>query len=429
MHAITKRLLTVLLSLCLLLSVGAAVPILASAEDAVISKVLTTLSSTPVALMDPSQITVATSTDGCSIIGAGWFDASGNAVTGTFNSETYRLEIQLGANAGYVFDPEVACYLNNSAITGVVDETRKTVTLTREYTADVWSPTIYKHPGAEVVDEGSWASFVVSGAYVEDYQWALVDPTGTVTVYMKDLKNRFPEMDYAGDGTTKLMLYHIPSELNGWNVVCNFVGAGAGNVNRSQGALITVNPDPSKVVATPEPTPTPAPKESAAPEPTPAAETPPPHVHQFSDPWKYDARSHWHECPDDGAQGDQALHSFTWTEVLAPSDTEYGQDRGVCEICGFTTTRRTGNPVLDSSEADSSKSEGSFFSRLFQKSDSSESEGSFFSGLFKKSDSSESKEHYRPTLLLILLLALIPLDILLIAIHRKRSKKRRRRRR
>ena len=56
-----------------------------------IHKILTTVTPTPVALLDPATITAATSTPGLSITSAGWFDASGNSVKSAFNPETYKI--------------------------------------------------------------------------------------------------------------------------------------------------------------------------------------------------------------------------------------------------------------------------------------------------------------------------------------------------
>ncbi len=360
MRNLRKRVLSLILFLCLLLSVGASTAPRASADNTVITKILTTISATPVALMDPSLITAATSTPGCYIAGASWYDSKGNAAVGAFNAETYRLEIRVAASEGYTIDPAAACYLNNSDVTAVPDGTGKAVTLVREYTAAIWAPTIYKHPGSETVNEGEWASFVVSGTYIRDYQWMLVNPTDTETVLVSNLKDRFPDMDSGGNGSSKLFLYHIPYELNGWKVVCNFIGAGNNNSVRSQGAILTVIPDPTRVQETPAPEPeelsaeenSDPPEDSVLSEDnqpveqTPAEETPEPaHEHIYSSAWTYDADYHWHECPEDGARSEEEAHSFIWTETKAATTRSPGEEDGVCSVCGYRTTRST--PVLD----------------------------------------------------------------------------------
>ncbi len=363
MHFLRKRTLVLLLVCSLFFSLFAAAPE-ARAVDAVITKVLTTISATPVALMDPSLISAATSTPGCYIASAGWFDVNGNLATGAFNAETYRLEIRIAASEGYLIDPAAACYLNNSAVTAIPDGTGKSITLVREYTAAIWAPTIYKNPGAETVDEGGFASFVVSGTYIRDYQWALVSPNENESVLISNLKSRFPQMESTGNGSTKLMLYNVPYELNGWKVVCNFVGAGNNNIVTSQPAMLTVIPDPSRATPTPAPTPvsaaSPSPaadavqqgtetaapevqdaEASPAPEATPAVEEPPVHVHSFSEAWSYDASTHWHECPEDGARADEGSHELTWTVENEPTLQDEGKETAVCSVCGVTLQRTT----------------------------------------------------------------------------------------
>ena len=360
MKALSKRFLLLLLTLCLLASLGLAVPTVSFAEDIVISKVLTTLSSTPVALMDPSQLTVATSTDGCYIISATWFDANGKAASGTFNPETYRLEIRVGSRDGFRIDSGAACYLNNSAISSTVDGDGKAVTLTREYTAAVWAPTIYKNPGSETVNEDGWASFVVSGNYVTDYQWFLQDPTGSTSISVNDLKTRFPQMETSGDGSSKMMLYHIPSELDGWKVICTFVGLGANNTVKSQPALLTVIPRGGRVVESPSPSPVPdagfspealpSPEISEEPEAvSPDEPEPSPHIHDFSGPWQFDVNGHWHICPEDGERADEGAHEFVWEEITAADYQNPGSEEGVCEICGVHARRVI--PVLERASA------------------------------------------------------------------------------
>ena len=420
MQVLPKRFLSLLTAFCVVLLVFSSAPVGARAEETVISKVLTTLSATPVVMDDPALITVATSTQGCHIISAGWYDSGGKAASGSFNAETYRLEINIGADSGYTIDPEVACYLNNSAISCVVSDDHSSVVLTRDYTAEVWAPTVYKNPGAETVNEGGWASFVVSGAYVLDYEWAVTDSNSSVTIPVSQIKSRFPGMDYTGDGTTKLILYNIPYEMNGWGVVCNFIGVGSGNVTRSKPALLTVKPDPSRVVETPAPSPTPTPE--ATPEPTPSApvEEPAPveHVHQYSEQWLYDARGHWHECPEDHVSADEGLHVFRWETDPSSSDEET-VETGTCEICGYTTTRHTSSSGAGQS-ASGSASEGG--------SESSTESGEDVSGENSKAEKA-SPSGLRPTPLMIVLLALIPIDAVLIALHARRSAARRRRRR
>ena len=248
------------------------------------------------------------------------------------------------------------------------------------------------------------ASFVVSGSYVTGYEWAVVDPSERSSIPVSQLKDTYRGMEVAGDGTTKLMLYHIPYELNGWKVVCDFIGAGVGNVTRSQPALLTVIPDPSRVIETPKPsvevspTPTVSPENAAIPDVSPEPEV---HEHQFSVTWNYDARGHWRTCPDDDAVTDEGLHSFIWTEIQPSSDSEAGLEQGICSVCGYVSNRSSGGP------AESGTDEGN---------DQSTS-------LFNFSDATP------PSGLMLLLSALLPVNLVLTGIHLCGPAKQRRRRR
>ena len=253
MRVLVKRILILLFALSMVFCFSVRVVPTASAEDTVIHKILTTVTPTPVALLDPATITAATSTPGLSITSAGWFDASGNAVKSAFNPETYKIEIHVKADDGYVIASDVAAYLNNSTVKIDVENSGKTATIYREYTAAIWAPTIIKNPSAETVKEGGWASFAVSASYARDYEWFLEGPDGRQAVSVSDIHLTYPEMSATGNGSTKMNLYHIPYELNGWRVVCNFIGAGTNNSVKSQGALLTVIPTTPREIRLREP--------------------------------------------------------------------------------------------------------------------------------------------------------------------------------
>lgn len=440
-----KKQITRFFSLCiiaaLMLSFAFLMPPKAAAADTVITKILTTVQPTPVALMDPSAITVATSTQGCYIISSAWYDAAGNRVTGAFGTETYRLEILVGASQGYTISDDCKCYLNNSSITFAIRDGGKTAFLVREYTAAVWAPTIFKHPAAETVDEGGWASFVVSAQYARDYQWGLQSPDGKSFLPLNDVRGHFPGVETTGDGSSKIMIYHIPAAMDGWKVVCTFVGAGAGNTVPSNPAAITVRGAAGRAAATTltantltqdNGTSLPAadtlvdengdPTGSVSKNPLPvaaeaagtaeagvteagglaengvpaagdaaaagtAAPDPAQHVHVYSNSWSYDARGHWHECPDDGARADEELHSMTWSVT----DADSGEETGRCAVCGYTAVRRP------ASNAEAAKKPAGSFS-------------------------------FPPNLLMWGLCLLLPVDIALIMTHAAFSSRRRTRR-
>ncbi len=361
--------------------------------------------------MDPSAITVATSTEGCYIISAAWYDAAGNRVTGAFGTETYRLEILVGASQGYTISDDCKCYLNNSIITSGIRDSGKTAFLVREYTAAVWAPTVFKHPAAETVDEGGWASFVVSAQYARDYQWGLQSPDGKSFLPLNDVKGHFPGVETTGDGSSKIMIYHIPAAMDGWKVVCTFVGAGAGNTVPSNPAAITVRGASGRTAAQTltantmtqdngtslpaadtlvdengEPTGSVSKKPiSVAAEAAGPAEAGA--VAETGGAAGYDARGHWHECPDDGARADEELHSMTWSVT----DSETGEETGRCTVCGYTAVRRPANNAESGN-----KPAGSF--------------------------------SFPPNLLMWALCLLLPVDIALIMTHAAMASRRRTRR-
>ena len=441
MQAKNLRLLTLITLLSLVLSFGAVLPASASAENTAVGKILTTISATPVALTSPSQIVAATSTPGCRIISAGWYDANGMAVSGDFGPETYTLVMVIGVTDGYTIRPDVACYLNNSAISCSVDPSGTSATLERDYTAAVWAPTVYKHPGNETVDEGGWASFVVSGAYVRDYEWSLVEPEGRGVIPVDRLKDSYSTIEYKGNNSPKLNLYHIPYALNGWKVVCDMIGAGEGNTTRTNPAVLTVNPTVSRVAATPQPsaevTPAPALEPVSATAPVTSAVTTPADAqeHLYADTWSFDARGHWRDSLDGSPATDEALHSFSWTTTTDESGAEV--EKGVCEICGYTATRRLGGAAAGTSagtDAAPAASSGAVSVPVLVE-PSAASSGSASSGGASGSEGSGGfslSALKPPSVLMALLMALLPVDLLLVIVHLcgpARQRRRRRRRR
>ena len=440
MRGRNNRLLPLLLSLCLMLGLAVFVSPSASAEDIVIPKILTTLSApeTPVALMDSASLYVQTSTAGISVTGAGWFDAAGKAFTGAFEPETYKLEINLKADNGYVISSEVAAYLNNSAVNIQVKDSGKTAVIVREYTAAIWAPTIIKNPKGETVKEGGWASFSATANYARGYEWFLEDPDGRQAVSVSDLHLSHPEMSATGDGSTKVNLYNIPYYFNGWKVVCNFIGAGTNNSVKSQGALLTVipvtsqpagnapdasaedlaaagnidaadsaeNADAAPAEASPEVQADDADAQdggssddagsdvSDVDADTAAAEMPstvPDPV--FLETWSSDARGHWHASETGDQRADEALHSFVWQEA------EDGSQTGICDVCGYTRTLKAdGNASAAGSDGNGSAAAGD-------------------------ASGSRSGSAGTPGVGLILLMALAPVDVALVAAHAVRSRR------
>lgn len=337
-----KRYFTALLVLCLCVSIAAAIPTAASA-DTTLEKVLVAMPSTPIAYMPVGNITASSSTEGCSVQSITWYDASGNPFTGTFGTQNYTVVITVALAGGYSLSPDAHVYLNNSAVSFTLDGS--TLTLRRDYTPAIWTPDIYKHPEAETVTVGGFASFAVSGAYYEKINWRLYNPDATEYYTMAEAVEKFPGLSTDEDGGTRMNLYNIPLEMNGWRIAAYFNNPAGGR--ESYGAVITVKADPAQ--ATPSPSPTPIPSPTPLPSPTPSAmledimPSPIPvenHEHMFTGAWEYDENGHWQLCAC-GEKSDIEAHDMQWTLVRAASKTEKGEERGVCRVCGYTGSRET----------------------------------------------------------------------------------------
>lgn len=350
-----KKLITALLALCMLLAlpVAAATPAYAEGE---INKVLATTSYTPVALMDVSFISAATSTEGCYVSGITWYDQNYTALTEKFGTDTYHLEIRLDAYEGRYFAEGLSAYLNNSAVDYAIGEGGAYIVLRRDYTPAIWAPNIIKHPGGETITEGGWASFVSTATYADSCSWSLADPSGR-TISCADIGSKFSTVTVSGDGTDKIIVRGIPLEMNGWKAVCTFSGPG-GSVT-SNGALITVNPDPAKATPTPAPTPSPAATEGPVESPEPTEEV---HSHEFPDTWQSDAGHHWKQC-ECGEMSDRAEHSMEWITTREAEKNVPGEERGTCSVCGYTSSRELqyhGNSREDSASLSKSVDLGTF---------------------------------------------------------------------
>lgn len=333
MTTIQKRTLAGLLSLLLCLGICGLIPTEASAERE-IGKVLTTLSNVPVAMDGVYSITAATSTEGCYLASYGWYDSNGSPADGVFEAGTYRVEITVNAAEGYYFADGVAVYLNNSSVDYVMNDS-SSLTLYRNYDAQLWAPSIYKHPTTENVKEGELASFVAMATYTDTYEWTATSPDGKTTCKCDDLPDLFPGVSIGGDGKEKMNIRNVPAEMDGWTVKCTFSGPGGSAV--SNAASIKV-----KVAETPKPTATPKPSATPKPTETPAATAKPDaedeHVHEFAESWSKDADKHWHECAC-GEKTQEAPHSMEWTVVTEATKKAEGTEQGVCSVCGYTETR------------------------------------------------------------------------------------------
>lgn len=257
---------TLLLALCLCLSLLAAFPAQAQAtEGMIINRALVQTSTTPVALMTTSSISVGTSSVGCYVSSADWYTSAGNPVASYFWTDTVHLEVQLTAQDGYIFSSAADAYINNEPATVVTNGGNYLVLRSHDYTPAIWRPGLFKSPGPETVDEGGWASFVVSGQFIGAYEWRLESPDGASNYSFGEISSRFPGLDFSGEDSDKIIVRNIPADMNGWKIYCVAWSVGKLSSVTSNTALITVN----RLTPLPTPTPTPAPTPEPTPVPTP----------------------------------------------------------------------------------------------------------------------------------------------------------------
>ena len=130
---------------------------------------------------------------------------------------------------------------------------------------------VTKSPTGETVDEGGSAMFIAAADSYTGVEWRILTADkGSCWRNKAEITGRFPGMDveiYRGDdGREYMVLYNIPSSVNGFCVEAKFTDA-SGKALFTEPAEITViseNPEPTP---TPEPSPEPTPE--ITPEPTP----------------------------------------------------------------------------------------------------------------------------------------------------------------
>ena len=290
----TRRALCFSLALCLCLALFAMMPPGASAETG-IKKVLIQTGNggtPPVVWLELQYFPTKTSTEGCYISSAQWYYADHTPVTGRFKDDTeVYLVVYVDASPGYVFNDDARCYINGSEATYTkISPTSRRVE-SHKYKPEVWAAAVYKNPTGETIDPGGWASFVVSGGYVQDYQWCIRTPDKRHWYTLDEAKSEatvvegahvpkdFLQVTWTGEDTDRLILSNIPADMDGYYVFCRLSSYNQISWTPSGDAKITVNqptpkptPEPTPEPTpspTPEPTPSPTPKPSPSPSPTP----------------------------------------------------------------------------------------------------------------------------------------------------------------
>lgn len=300
-----------------------------------------------------SDFYVQTSTSGVYVSGWSLTDSSGAACTGKIEYKEYTLRVDLASQAvNSIFTADTQAFINNEPAWITVSPDGFSASVSRTVLPKLVGATVWKHPGPESHEAGRTFSFTASASpYYESVQWYLRSPQNE-SRKVEDVGSLFAgcsaQIADHGAGGTTCNLINVPPQMDGWSVYCAFIGI-AGQTNTSD-AKITVT-DAAVLLATPaptpEPVPTPAPTPQAVeetPEPTPA---PTPGIvivtEAWSSEWSFDRDSHWHESkiPEVTDVNEKAPHTMIWTETRTATKKLDGEEKGVCEVCGYTETRNT----------------------------------------------------------------------------------------
>ena len=354
MKRFEKRLLGFALALCLCLTLFGMTAGAASAETE-IKKVLATTGEggiTPVVWREVKYYAAKTSTTGVTVQSTSWFDSAGNLATDKFENATYHVEIRLTAKSGYVFAEKVEGYINNSQATCVRESDTSVLLISHNYTPEIWAASPTKHPVAETVEAGGWASFVTAGMYTQDYEWCLLSPDRQHRLTLKEAKENaaltddskrvcpkdFADITYSGELTDKLILRNIPADMNGWMIYCRLYSYNRITWTNTEPALITVTapaptPTPAPTPAptpepTPEPTPAPTPEPTATPAPTPESSAAPAASQEPAPEASPDAGTAETAAP---ADPEEPVQSAEPEESAAPAEQPEGQEDPAAE--------------------------------------------------------------------------------------------------
>lgn len=216
---------------------------------------------------------------------------------------------------------------------------------------------ITKDPKGETVTEGDSCYFTVKGENYDYLNWYFAK--GKTVILGKFIRDEFPKLKVSGIYEKKLKLSHIPLEMDGWSVYCEFI-TDAETVETKWAEIHvlpkeTPTPKPTAVPDTPAPAVTPetstAPTEGPSPDPVVEAsvepstepslepssaplETPASHTHSFDGVYRYDEKQHWLECTC-GEKTAVANHVVTeWKVLVEAAKDSAGVRKGTCAVCG-----------------------------------------------------------------------------------------------
>lgn len=303
----------------------------------VISNVNITFSMPPVNAADVSALSVSTSTGGCFIRSAVWYDIYGKPITNKFTGDNATIEIVVEASTGNYFSGDVAVTVGGGPAS--VENYGSELHISKSFSPVIWAPTMVKQPGNEKVQEGGVASFVSYSSCTDKSSWEILDTNGALCsaeVFAEKFPDLFVDISFG-----KLNISPVPMELNGYKVRCCFTGPG-GYIN-SNYATITVEKNPNGSLPA---------DQTVHPSATPTTF----HEHVYSSEFTYDAGYHWHAC-DCGEELNAEEHSYVWIQKAAATAAAPGLVQGECSECGYIISAKPELGPLDKEKIDTGKPE------------------------------------------------------------------------
>ena len=292
-----------------------------------------------------SAFRVAAKSGNVTVTGWSLVDDYGSPCNDYVRARYYTLYIKLSsADGSSLFSSRTGAVINNEEASLVASADGSTATVTRRIYPLQIKPDIWHNPTDETHDAGDVFSFTASAApYYSSFVWMLIPPEGE-EFSAEDIQDHFPNTtavisDLGRGNGVRCNLHSVPNEMNGWKICC-LVLNDVSEV-RTQPAELHVN-----FVATPTPEPTPEPTPAPTPEPTPVP-TPEPtpeegiFIDDWDSAWTTDEDYHWHTSLKPGSTeiSDKGTHTMVWTETTPATFRSDGEEKGVCSVCGYSSSR------------------------------------------------------------------------------------------